>query len=226
MKYRLLLGIIPILLAGPAMAVCSVPQPRLVCAEYFASKVVVEATLVKVRTIGDEDAYVYSLRVDRTIRGHIPGVFRVYEENNSGRAAFDWKIGRKYLLFLWHSGPEKSWEVDGCGNSGPLSRAKAVLEQINAIDTHSDGGVIHGRVSEYAAVVPVPVVRVEARGANGRYTATTNSQGDFEIRVPAGRYVLRAASFDTDPFSYENPRDLQIEPGGCVQVQLAPRSQP
>src|SRR5208282_2966131 len=231
MKCRLLLlGITAILSARPAMGVCSGPHPRLVCAEYFASKAVVEATLVKVRTIGDEDAYVYSLRADRTIRGHIAGVFDVYEENNSGRATFDWRIGRKYLLFLWHSDPERSWELDGCGNSGPLGHAKTVLEQIEAIDTHSDGGVIHGRISEYAAVVPVPVVRIEARGANGTYTATTDSHGDFEIRVPAGRYVLRAQktglSFDTDPLSYEKPRNLQIEPGGCVQVQLDGRSRP
>jgi len=37
------------------MGVCNVPSPRLVCAEYFASKVVVEATLVKVRSVRAKD---------------------------------------------------------------------------------------------------------------------------------------------------------------------------
>ncbi len=139
MKDCLLVAVVALLGAGSARGVCSLPQPRLACVEYFASEVVAEATLVKTGTIRYKEypegvaAYVYSLRADRVIRGHIATVFRVYEGNDSGRATFDWKIGRKYLLFLFYSGPDKSWELDGCGNSGPLSRAKAVLEEIDAI---------------------------------------------------------------------------------------------
>lgn len=76
------------------MGLCAVPQPRLVCTEYFASKVVVEATLIKVTPIKDKkepgffEAFVYSLRADRVLRGQIDGVFQVYEENDSGRASF------------------------------------------------------------------------------------------------------------------------------------------
>jgi len=215
------------------MGVCSVPQPRLVCAEYFASEVVAEATLVKIGTIRDKEdpegvlAYVYSLRADRVIRGHIATVFRVYEGNDSGRATFGWKIGRKYLLFLFYSGADKSWELDGCGNSGPLSRAKAVLEDIDAIQRRHDGGVIHGVVSQQALSVPISEVRVEARGTSGLYTATANAKGEFEIKVPPGRYAVRATktgfSFDTADLSYDNPQNLRVEPGGCMQVQLAAR---
>jgi len=38
-----------------AAAYCNVPQPRLICAEYFASQVVVEATLTQARVIHDKD---------------------------------------------------------------------------------------------------------------------------------------------------------------------------
>jgi len=54
-KLFLLIGIVLLPIAGPAMGVCNVPSPRLVCAEYFASKVVVEATLVKVRSVRAKD---------------------------------------------------------------------------------------------------------------------------------------------------------------------------
>jgi len=207
------------------MGFCNVPQPRLVCAEYFASEVVVEATLVKTRTIIDKDdpdgiqAFAFSLRTDRVLRGQINGVFRVYEGNDSGRATFDWKVGQKYLLFLFYLSTEKSWGLDGCGNSGPLNGATGVRKEIEAIQKgHHHGGVIHGLVSN------VPGVRVEARGTHGVYKATVNTTGEFEIKVPAGRYMVRATqtgyAFSAADFSYENPNDLRVEPGGCVQVQL------
>jgi hypothetical protein len=230
MKYCLLLAIVVLLFASPAMGLCDVPQPRLVCAEYFASKVVVEASLVKVKSIHDKAdpqgvaAYEYSLRANQVIRGHIDPIFVVHEGNDSGRATFDWKTGREYLLFLFYSDSDKAWELDGCGNSGPVSDAKVVLQQIAAIQTSHDGGVIHGVISQQALSAPVSDVRVEARGANGHYTATTNSKGEFEIKVPVGRYAVRATkagfSFATADFSYENPNNVQIESGGCAQVQL------
>ena len=230
MKNFLLLAIVVLLFASPTMGLCDVPQPRLVCAEYFASKVVVEATLVKVRSIHDKDdpegvaAYEYNLHTNQVLRGHIDRVFRVHEGNDSGRATFGWKIGRGYLLFLFYSDSDKAWELDGCGNSGPVSGARAILQQIAAIQASHDGGVIHGVISQQALSAPVSDVHVEARGANGRYTATTNSKGEFEIEVPAGRYAVRATeagfSFATADFSYENPNKVQIESGGCAQVQL------
>jgi hypothetical protein len=230
MKYSLLLCIVLSLFSSPVLGMCNVPQPRLVCAEYFASAVVVEATVVKVRPIHVKEdqegiaAFKYSLHVNRVIRGHIESDFLVYEGNDSGRASFDWKAGQEYLLFLFYSASDKAWELDGCGNSGPTSGAKAVLRQIAAINTSHGGGVIHGVISQQALSVSVSAVLVEARGANGRYSTTTNSNGAFEIKVPAGRYVVRAVkpgfSFATADFSYENPNKVEIESGGCVQVQL------
>ena len=212
------------------MAVCNVPQPRLVCAEYFASRVVVEATLLRTRTVRDKDdpegvaAFVYSLRADRVLRGDIAAQFQIYEGNDSGRATFDWKAGQQYLLFLLNSEHANLWALDGCGNSGPLNGAKAVLAQINAIRGHRDTGAIHGMVSGEALSAPFPGVRVEARGSSKRYAATTNAKGEFQMDVPAGRYTLHATasgfSFHTADFSYENPQNVRIEPGGCAQVQF------
>jgi hypothetical protein len=124
------------------------------------------------------------------------------------------------LLFLFYSGPDKSWELDGCGNSGPLSGATVALEEIHMIQRRHGAGFIHGVVSP-----PVSGVSVEARGASGRYTATTNAKGDFEIKVPPGRYAVRATktgfSFNTADFSYDNPQNIRIQAGGCTQVQFA-----
>jgi hypothetical protein len=231
MKFPVLLTVICLLLGPQSIAVCSVPQPRLVCAEYFASNVVVEATLVRTRVIHEKDhpefvlAHVYSLRVNQILRGETGENIQVYEENDSGRATFDWTLGRKYLLFLFYAPGGKFWALDGCGNSGLLSQAKAALSEISLIQSrHDEFGLIHGMVSRQALSVPEPGVRVEALGGGRHYAARTNEKGEFQIRVPAGRYMVRGADtgfrIGAADLSYENPRKLQVEPGGCVQIQL------
>ena len=222
--------IVALLLPLPAVSLCGAPQPRLVCAEYFASQLVVEATLVQTRELHDKDdpegisAHIYTLHVNQVLRGKIGGTLRVYEENNSGRASFDWVPGSEYLLFLFHVAGNKSWGLEGCGNSGPLSKADTALSEIAAIKTAREGGVIHGVVSIEALSVPIPGVHIEARGATGLYEATTNEKGAFQLSVPAGRYVVRAvkegSAFETDILSYEDPRKIRIEPGGCAQIQF------
>jgi hypothetical protein len=232
MRYRLLVVSAAWLAAGHALALCNDPQLRLVCAEYFASRVVTEATLVGMKTIRDkaypefDNGHYYDMRAERVLRGDIATSFRVYEENSSGRATFGWKAGRQYLLFLSYSAESKSWELDGCGNSGPLADAKKALAQIDGIQTNHDGdGVIHGVISGHEESGSVSRVHVEARGIKGRYATTTNAKGQFQIEVPAGRYTLRAKrdglSFRAADLSYEDPDNLRIEAGGCVQVQLS-----
>jgi hypothetical protein len=225
--YVLCAAVIPLLApAAPAMPVCNDPRPRLVCAEYFASQLVVEATLIQTRVLPDKhypEAYVYTLHVNRVLRGKIVATVSVYEGNDSGRAAFDWVRRKKYLLFLFYATDENAWTLDGCGNSGPLSHASKALAEIATIKTVHGGGVIHGVVGESLST-PLSGVRVEAVGKTGHYEATTNEKGEFQIDVPAGQYVVHALksglSFDKDDFSYEDPEHIQIEPGGCVQIQF------
>jgi hypothetical protein len=211
-----------------ACGVCSVPQPRIVCAEYFASKAVVEATLIKVKAVGDPsapEAFIYTLRSDHVIRGHPTPIFRVYEGNDSGRATFTWKVGEKYVLFLFPANEDKSaWSLDGCGSSGLLANAKVTLRQIRAIQGSKGAGIIHGLVASQTFEVSVSRLRIEVRGVHANYTATTDATGHFELKVPPGKYTIHpannAASFQTADFSYENPDNLQVQPGGCVQVQF------
>ena len=170
-------------------------------------------------------AHIYTLRVDRVLRGKAAATLRVYERNDSGRATFGWVRGKEYLLFLFYATEDKSWELDGCGNSGPLSGAKMALAEIAAIKASHGGGRIQGIVSEQALSSPISGVRVEAIGKAGRYEATTNEKGQFQVDVPAGQYVVNAfksgMSFDKADISYEDPRQVRIEPGGCAQIQFA-----
>jgi hypothetical protein len=160
------------------------------------------------------------------IRGRIVPFFDVYEGNDSGRATFSWKQGARYLLFLSYSRQNQAWELDGCGDSGPLPNSTDALREIDLIHAHPGTGFIHGEInprnsSDDGAAAGVAL---EALGRNGVFKALTNHKGQFVIKVPPGRYRLRASksgwSFATSEFSYENPSRLLIEPGGCVQVEF------
>jgi hypothetical protein len=212
-----------------AAAFCLVPQPRLVCAEYFASELVVEGKLVRTEVLRDPSdpqgilAHVYTLTVDKVLRGAVAGPIRVYEGNDSGRATFDWDQGTSYLLFLFFVPTDRAWELDGCGSSGPLSRASVALSDIDLIKTAHDGGIIYGSVGREMISKPFPGAQVEIQGKR-TYSAISDQKGEFEVRVPAGTYRVHVAadgfSFAKADISYADPEEIRIEPGGCAQVQF------
>jgi len=215
------------------------PQPRSVCAEYSHSRLVVMATLVKIdpvdysKQLRTAVAYYYTLKTDHTYRGTPEKTIRIYEENSSGRAPFEWKLGTKYILFLFDSS-EKSekglLELDGCGNSRPiLSNGSFVLKQIASVKNRQTAQ-ISGMVGGIGGVGPWPNVQVLADGDEKTYKGVTDEDGGFSIEVPPGHYTVRPVdprlSFDAYELSYENPNDLKMGTGSCAQVQFVGRSRP
>jgi hypothetical protein len=229
----LLLAVSIFSLDQAALAYCNAPQPRLVCAEYSASEVVLEATLIRIEPVldnNDPDAingYFYTLTAGRMLRGSMAPNFRVYEGNDSGRATFSWKIGTTYVLFLFKSyekGAANAWSLDGCGNSGPVSKSASVLRKIGRINPASSVGTISGVVSAFALSDGLPGVQLAVRSTSHTYKAVTDSHGRFQVDVPPGRYSIRALSpsvvLTPSDITYEDPNNLNIQPGGCAQVQL------
>ena len=233
-KTTVLLSIWALAWAARAHAFCREPQPRLVCAEYYDSQLVVEATLIKIDPVIDKsdpegiDAYFYTMRSDRVLRGTVQGAFRIYEGNDSGRATFDWRIGTKYLLFLFRSPVENGWSLDGCGNSSPAAQTRTALDDIDRINSSGSIGWISGKVSGETFSTPIPDVHLLIRGVAGTYKATTDQQGTFRVAVPPGGYTVESIQpplpLEPDALSYENPRHIVIRQGGCAQVQFSESS--
>lgn len=214
--------------AGQAAAVCNVPRPRLVCAEYFHSKAVVIARLAGITPLkdnyGDIVGTYYSMTVEQTLRGKVPRLFRVYEGDDSGRATFKWKTGASFLLFLREENTNGAWVIDGCGNSGPPEDNQSALDQVDRLDSTSNRGKIQGAVGGTSFLSPIAGVQVEATGPGGVITAETDAVGRFDMRVSPGKYQVRALSpgktFVGFDLSYENPDNVVVEGGGCAQVQF------
>jgi len=212
--------------APVARSVCQVPQPRLVCAEFANSPAVIIAKVSGIRRVVDKDdfieGYFYTLTTNTRLRGRIDDTFQVWEENSSGRASFGWTVGTSYLLFLtYYDG--RSWTIDGCGNSGPLDRSADTLAAIKSAQSTKTARV-EGMASTGSWTTGVPAVTINATGNGKMFTAQTDQRGQFQLRLLPGHYELKAVrpawSFDRNPFSYENPNDLNLSAGGCAQVQF------
>jgi hypothetical protein len=126
------------------------------------------------------------------------------------------------LLFLSYPQENlKAWILDGCGNSGPLSKAGKALAQIAAIQKAHDSGWIQGELNDRSEGI-----RVTAVGSAGEFSTETGKQGIFKIKVPAGQYTLRAVDPDgafkytKADFSYNDPENIHIVPGSCAQVEF------
>ncbi len=221
------------------MTFCLAPQPRLACAEYFNSAFVVTATLTKTTPIpggaGYPQAWIYTLRINRILRGKPLATVQVFEENSSGRAGFAWVPGQGYLLFLNHAENGEAlwndlynytendhtfWELDGCGNSGPITKAAAALSAIRAIQTARGSSMIQGVVGGRGAPL-LSGMHIEAQGQAGRFAAITNDKGEFRMSVPPGRYTVNVVEagrfFDSRDLSYSDI-ERPLEPGGCAHT--------
>jgi hypothetical protein len=212
-----------IVLQHHAHASCS-RLPRLVCAEYANSDVVVIAKLVEVKHYAPpdkQDWHIYTMRADKLLRGKIDVEFRIYEENSSGRAPFDWIKGESYVLFLTNRG-DGAWWLFGCGNSTPFKRAARVLEAIESIKTRS-GGLIQGIIGQEGEGASLKGAHVSIKSDDATYSATVDGEGKFSIHVPSGHYVVRVSlpewSFKKDDINtYEDPLNVVIEDGGCAEI--------
>jgi hypothetical protein len=216
-----------LLLPLSAHSFCFQPQPRLVCAEYFDSKIIVEATLVHIGGVRDPDSpaaylfYDYTLQVSKTLLGNSDVTIHIYEGNDSGRASFRWVKGRKFLLFLQYDSGVKAWVLDGCGNSGPLRKAGKALAQITAVQTKQGGGWIQGELNDQSEGI-----KIVAEGSPGIFSTESGKQGIFKIKVPTGQYKLRAVDpegvfkYTKAELSYEDPENIHIAPGSCAQVEF------
>lgn len=225
---RYILLIILFAIVAPAASAACPDLGRLICAEYFNSAAVVEATMVSKRRVippDNGDAYVYTMETLLTLRGHVASRFEIFEENDSARVSFAWRKGESYLLFLYPVSDGKMWFVDGCGNSAPLAESAKTLQIIESFKSRPNFGLIHGvLVASHYGMDVAEGTRIEIRGEGRTYTARPNHDGEFKIRVIPGKYEARAFhegwKIDPDIFTYEHPLDLRLERGGCAQIQF------
>lgn len=73
-------------------------------------------------------AYIYTISVQRCIKGTLPKTVLLKTENDSGR--YPMEVGEQHILFLERQG--EYVQADSCGNSSPLPAGNDVVTQVEA----------------------------------------------------------------------------------------------
>jgi hypothetical protein len=147
-----------------------------------------------------------------------------WEENSSGRATFEWKTGRNYLLFLSYSARDHAWTIDGCGNSGPEPQRSDAIAHIQSLANRAGSAIVTGIVTTDSWTTGVPGVTITASNDRTTARATSDSAGRFEFKLEPGTYSFAASKagkqFQPGSYSYERPDQLDLQPVGCAQIQI------
>jgi hypothetical protein len=67
---------------------------------------------------------------------------------------------------------------------------------------------------------PAKNVRVNVKGGGRDYQAQTGSNGQANIKVPAGQYSIQVPGYRMFELSFEDPTKVTIENGSCAQLQF------
>jgi hypothetical protein len=167
---------------------------------------------------------IYGLNVDRVFLGHVdssltftPGQKPTQQQIASADAHvgdvgyvgsscdFQFKEGETYLVFARRT-TDGRWTTSECDGTRPLSEATEHLAYLESIPELEAGGQIYGTVERTVAdrarpheavAKPVANVTVVATAGSQRFTTTTDAEGKYEMRVPAGVYTIRPIVPDT-----------------------------
>jgi hypothetical protein len=180
---------------------------------------------------GDVVGTFYLMNVIKVYRGRDAKTVEVFTENKSNRMPL--KKGWKYLLFAYETierlSPNRvgGFCIDCCGNSVILKDALPVITKIEESLKEASsraGGSIRGRVVKWENNgLGVPRIVLDVRGERNTFVVTTDSDGWFEVRVPAGRYVavprsVKKMRIVDDSTSRNDPNNIIIVDGGGAEI--------
>lgn len=221
-----IVGTLFLLSCTEARAGCGLPHPR-VRTEFFESDAVFVGTVISIENYAEtpddvSDGWFFRISVSKVYRGPAQPIIRVFSQSSDVR--FPLELHHTYLLFAAKN-EDGYLEIDSCGNSVETSRAAKPVHQIEdallGMEAKS-GGEIRGLVLQYSAQPSIPAIVFSARGDGKVFHAVCDKNGWFVIRVPAGKYVVRADSktYHLNPYdlSYDDPRHLVIQDGGGADV--------
>jgi hypothetical protein len=77
-------------------------------------------------------ATIYSVRVEKVLKGRLPSLVKLRTENDSGR--YTMGIGETHILFLQPLAPNlgAGYSADSCGSSSRLPKGETVVKQVQA----------------------------------------------------------------------------------------------
>lgn len=137
------------------------------------------------------------VRVERTFKGEAADEITLRQPGHNCAPKF--KPGDRWLMYLHFDEPSRTWEVYGCGRSGPAEDAGDDLRFLRALPESAARTRISGEIARYEVepgegfkrVAPVVGAKVLIKGEGKTYEVTTAADGVYEIYdLPPGRYSV------------------------------------
>jgi hypothetical protein len=202
-----------------AGAICAAPPPK-ICNAFFKADVVLLGTVLAEQR--DSEWIGYKLKIQRTLKGDSRAIRSVFTGNDSGRLSLD--VGSEYVLFGYRNNGRL---VVGCDEQALSDSAKSrlVVREIDQmLASRPELSSVEGKVVKFGDFsAPLAGVSVTVTGTGGKYTAVSNSGGQFLMSVRPGTYRVEADSSVVEQTIYSeiytHVNSLQLEPGQCAQLQ-------
>lgn len=215
------------LVAAPAAAIVSNPPPR-VCNEFprsdyvFSGKVLSDTYGRHARFRGGA-AELYRIRVDRTFKGKVPPIVRLYTATDSGRGVLT--VGQRAILFAGRT--EGGIAFDGSSNSQSGSGVPKIIGEIqDYLNRPPTVATIAGRVDSWITGAMAPLGGVRLLLANGKTKrfVHADAQGAFLPSLSPGNWSVRIAepgwASRTGVYSYDSAESTHLRTGGCADLQI------
>ena len=213
-----------LVLATPAFAFCTEPQPTVAC-EFLDSDAVFIGRVISTQNTpaqGDrfDEGWTYEMSVQKMYRGPVGKTIKVFTENVSER--FPLETGREYVLFATKIADR--FEIFDCGNSALLLEAGNTIKELDTLKIPDDAE-IEGRIGIPNTDTQVSDAHIVIRGDGKTFTATSDRDGWFHLHIPPGKYsasVQPIAHWDISPFdlSTDDPKGFTASKGHCSGLQF------
>jgi hypothetical protein len=141
---------------------------------------------------------------------------------------FNLELGRQYIIYARKTA-DRRWTTSLCSGTKLVEGAAEDLDYIAAIPAAQPTGRVYGIIERTvvsprnpasAEVRPASGVTVALTSADARLTATTDSEGKLDIRVPPGEYTI-APVMPQAVRVYGAPVRASVPARGCVPVHFS-----
>jgi len=197
-------------LASGEAAACTCIAPGPACQAFWKTDAVFDATVDSIETttgpeldFGDRKVSSPEKRVRMTVRQALKGVsatgpLDVYTAEHDGMCGYNFKAGRRYLVFAWKRPADGRWVATSCSATREYDGTGETAAFLASLTEPPKGGRIFGTVRTFDRSFDYQHTSGERRlsakvrllGA-GKEHSTTSANGSFEFRgLEAGRYQL------------------------------------
>ena len=142
--------------------------------------------------------------------------------------AYGFRPGQDYLVYATRH-PDGRWTTSLCSGTKPLAEAVPDLEYFASLPTAEPSGRVYGTIERTILDpddpvkhrnVPASGITIALRTASSRTTATTNAQGELDVRVPPGEYSVAPVVPEAIRV-YGSGDRITVAPRGCAPVNFS-----